>query len=298
MANEPPAAAYAVRAPATPTSGGPLSAAALAALALGIVAAGVVILALATARGATAVPAYGEYLHGWRAVHGLEDDRMVGGFVEWYLRLPYAVARPLARRGVSPDVVTLLGLVVAAASLPAYLAGGSWLALGGAAALVSGLCDQLDGAVAVLQRRTSIFGAIWDSVVDRLSDLALLVGPAAWLLRDVRPGTASRGVAGLVAAGAALFLLEYVRARSQAVGHLAAQVVTPAERPTRVVVAALLGVLCGALLATADDSSTAGLVWTWGAWGLAGLTIVSAGQLLLDARRRADPTTPTTAGSA
>jgi CDP-diacylglycerol--glycerol-3-phosphate 3-phosphatidyltransferase len=271
-----------------------LSAAALAAIVLGAATAALVILALMTGTRRGDEMPYADYLTGWREVHGLEPHRMVGGFVEAYLRLPHMLARPLARCGISPDLVTLVGLLVAAASIPAYLAGGRWLLGAGLAVLGSGLCDQLDGAVAVLQRRTTPFGAVWDSTVDRLCDLVLLVGPAAWLLRDVGGSVASSATWGLVAGGALLFLLEYVRARSQAVGYIDAQVVTPAERPTRVVLAAAAGLVSGALLAGGAEARTAGLVWAVTAWGLALLTLVSVAMLLLDARRRGGPTTPTT----
>lgn len=261
-----------------------MSAVAVTSFAVAALAALLVIVALATARGRTEVVDYGGYLARWRALHGVEADQMVGGFVDTYLRLPYAVARPLARRGVSPHVVTLLGLVVALGSLPAYLAGGRWLFLAGFLVLVSGLCDQLDGCVAVLTQRTTTFGAIWDSAVDRLTDVVWLLGPALWLLRLPQSGRVELGLWALVAAGGTLFTLEFVRARCQAVGYVDSQVVTPAERPTRVVVATLAALGEGA--AAAFDLRPA-VVWPAGAAALAGLTAASVGMLLVDAARRA-----------
>lgn len=220
------------------------------------------------------VAGYDDYLREWRALHGLEPDRMRHGFLDTYLRLPYAIARPLARRGASPDLLTLYGLVVTGGCLPAYLAGGRWPTLGVFAILLGGLCDQLDGCVGILTRRTSAFGAVWDSTIDRLTDALLLLGPALLVSEPV-------AYWGLAAAGTSGFLLEYVRARCQAVGYVTAQVVTPAERPTRVVVGALMALGCGVVPADAD------VVVSFLAWGLTGLSATSVVLLLVDARRRA-----------
>lgn len=216
---------------------------------------------------------YPAYLRRWRELHGLEPDRMAPLLDRWY-RLPYALARPIA--GVHPNLVTLAGVLVAAASVAGYLGDRPWL--GGLLALLSGLFDQLDGAVAVMSRRETAFGAVWDSAADRVSDLLLLVGPALWLLPH------AAGAWGLAAAGAALFLLEFVRARCHASGWVSDQVITPAERPTRVIVAGLTGIVAPGL-------------WPWVAWGLAVLGAVSVAILLRDAARRGrgTPTTPASA---
>ena len=234
---------------------------------------------------------YPAYLARWRALHGLEEDRLAT-VLDRYYRLPYALARPLARRGANPNLVTLLGLLVAAASVVPYLAGGRWIALGGALVLLSGLCDQLDGAVAVMTRRESTFGAIWDSVADRIADLLMLAGPAAWLLRDVGGTRAAWATAGLAVSGATLSLLEFTRTRCHAVGYVSEQVVTPAERPTRVIADGVAGLLAGTV-----GGSAAVSVWIFVAWAMAALSTTSVAILLTDAARRAGapsgPATPT-----
>ncbi|HWL38353.1 MAG TPA: CDP-alcohol phosphatidyltransferase family protein [Frankiaceae bacterium] len=215
---------------------------------------------------------YDEYLAAWARGHSFEPERM-GRFLRSYLRLPYALARPLA--GIDPNAVTVAGFCVAAVTLPVYATGAAFLA--GLLVLVAGLLDQVDGAVAVLGGRQTRFGAVWDSAVDRLTDVVLLAGPAIWI-----DGGTTRW--GLVAAGAGTFLLEYVRARCQACGWTDDQIVTPGERPQRVVAIALLGIV----------SALAGKwLWAVGAWALAGLTFWSVVVLLLDARAR--PTTPASA---
>jgi CDP-diacylglycerol---glycerol-3-phosphate 3-phosphatidyltransferase len=163
-----------------------------------------------------------------------------------YLRLAYAVGRPLARAGLDPDLVTLAALWVAAVAGWTATLGAGWAGAAGALTLVAGVADSVDGVVAVLQARTSSFGFVWDSTADRLADLALIAGPVVLVATEGDPGW---GVAALAAGGAAAglaLLLEYVRARAQA-GQVAAawSLVTPGERPTRVIVLGLAGLAVG-----------------------------------------------------
>src|SRR5918992_5891152 len=88
-----------------------------------------------------------EHLRKWAGLHRTEAP---GGFVGGWLRAAGAVARPLARAGVSPNAVTVAALVAAAAAVPLALVPG-WAGPAAAcvAVTVSGLLDSLDGAVAV-----------------------------------------------------------------------------------------------------------------------------------------------------
>ena len=209
---------------------------------IGLGAGGLVILAW-TARSRT--PSGGDwtleaYEAGWRDAHQLGEEARPGGrLAAWYLRLPYALGAPLARAGADPDLVTLAALWVA------LVAG--WAAAAGALTLLAGVADSVDGAVAVLQRRTSTFGFVWDSTADRLADLALIAGPVALVATRAGPGWGAAAVAAGTAAAGLLLLLEYVRARAQA-GQVAAAwtLATPGERPTRVIVLGLAGLAIGA----------------------------------------------------
>src|SRR5215211_5077505 len=134
----------------------------------------------------------------------------------------------LAKAGITANSLTAIGL---AGSLGA----GALIAtgqpeIGGAVSLLSGLPDMLDGAVAKASGRTSRRGAFLDSVVDRLSDAAVLAG-IVWL------GIASNQprVAVLAATVMALSLIvSYVKARAESLGF--ACHVGIAERPERVIV--------------------------------------------------------------
>jgi CDP-diacylglycerol--glycerol-3-phosphate 3-phosphatidyltransferase len=118
--------------------------------------------------------------------------------------------RWLGALGVSPNALTYGSLVLAALAGAAVSAG--WL-LGGAGLVVaSGLCDVLDGVVARATGRSSRFGALLDSTIDRLSDgfplLGLVVFYAPWGPAVLAPGLAML----------ASLTVSYVRARAEGLG--------------------------------------------------------------------------------
>ena len=88
---------------------------------------------------------------------------------------------PLAAMGVRPNHVTLAGFLIAAGS--GYLAWEGSLQLAGALYLFGSSLDALDGALARRTRTTSVFGAFFDSLLDRASEGALLLGLAVYLAR-------------------------------------------------------------------------------------------------------------------
>jgi CDP-diacylglycerol--glycerol-3-phosphate 3-phosphatidyltransferase len=212
-----------------------------------------------------AVPTREEYFDRWADLHGGYDPR--GSFmVRTWLGLVHLVARPLVALRIPPDAVTLLGLVVAVSAVAVASLGGRWPIAASLLLIVSGLVDNLDGAVAVMTGRTTRWGYVLDSAVDRISDAAYVV--AFWAL----------GAPGWWCAAAAFLMLlqEYIRARAGAAGMNEVGVVTVWERPTRVIATAAF--LLGAGLypgAAAEWAAAAALFWiAAGAIGLVQLTIV------------------------
>ena len=102
------------------------------------------------------------------------------GAVLRYLELPGAkLFRALK---FTPNGITILGFLITVVS--AYLVGAGWLLAGGIVFLGGGGLDLLDGGLARLTGKASPFGALLDSVFDRLSEAALFVGIAVYALRD------------------------------------------------------------------------------------------------------------------
>lgn len=202
-----------------------------------------------------------EFARRWSALHGGADPQ--ARFVRSYLVVVHAVARPLVRTGVPPDVLTAGGVVLAVCVLAPAAAGGRWALLVPVLVALSALVDGLDGAVAVLSGRSSAWGGVVDGTADRLADTAYAA--ALWLL-------GAPGLLAAVAAGTG-WLHEYVRARATAAGMRGVGVVSVGERPTRVVVVALFALGAGLYPQLSPQWATAGAaaLLTLGAAGLAQL---------------------------
>jgi phosphatidylglycerophosphate synthase len=181
-----------------------------------------------------------EHLRDWAGLHRTEPPK---GFVAAWLQGAGRVARPLARAGVSPNALTVAAMLASVAAVALTLAPG-WPgpALACVAVVASGLMDALDGAVAVQAGRATRVGFLLDSALDRLADAAF---PAALAI------VAGEGEWVAVAAVASAWWLEYVRARA-GLAELGAgdatverqpaaerQVITPGERPTRIILTAV-----------------------------------------------------------
>lgn len=84
------------------------------------------------------------------------------------------IVRALALSKINPNVLTFLGLVI-------NMVAATFLAFGrfrtaGLVIIFAGLFDMVDGRVARATNQVTRFGGFFDSVLDRYSDLALLVG--------------------------------------------------------------------------------------------------------------------------
>ncbi len=167
-----------------------------------------------------------EHLREWAELHMTQPP---AGFVGGWLRTMAAIARPLARAGVSPNAVTVAACLVALATVPlAAIDGWPGPAAACVALILSGLLDALDGAVAVQAGRTTKVGFFLDSALDRLADAAF---PVALAIAADDPAAGELALAAV----AATWWLEYVRARGSLAAEPASQVITPGERPTRMI---------------------------------------------------------------
>ena len=228
--------------------------------------AGVVLLVVSamTARGrGTPVPDLEAYFDRWREVHGGYDPGTGSVWVRAWLIVVYRIARPLAARGVRPDVLTLWTAWLACAALLAARAGGPWLLVAAWLVLFCGLGDSLDGGVAVLGGTATRWGYVLDSVVDRVSDVLLV---AAVVVAGAPPALG-------VACGVLIFLLEYLRARGANAGAGPVGTITVGERPNRIAFPAAALHLAGVLPAWTELIVTAGLA------ALTGLSAVGLVQL-------------------
>ncbi|MEA2476212.1 MAG: CDP-diacylglycerol---glycerol-3-phosphate 3-phosphatidyltransferase [Actinomycetota bacterium] len=133
-------------------------------------------------------------------------------------RLMRPVGRALGKSGLSPNMLTLFGVLLHAV-IAVWIAQGRFL-LAGLVAIVAAFSDAFDGAVAKARGMTSSFGALLDSTTDRISD-ALIFLPIAWVY-GVQPDLASHNhpwVAGLAMGTLVVsFVVSYVKARAEGLG--------------------------------------------------------------------------------
>ena len=158
--------------------------------------------------------------------------------------LPHSVPRRitdpivflLAKAHVTPNALTLLG-VLGSAGAAVLLARGQFLA-GGIVVLAAGALDVLDGALARATGQVTRFGAVFDSVMDRVSEAAVLFGLLYYYAgRDAREESLL-----IFAALAGSMLVSYIRARGEILGiPIREGLFTRAERVIVIGVGAIIG---------------------------------------------------------
>ena len=156
-----------------------------------------------------------EFYIKWSQLH---SDAPITGAVAWWLKISYRFGLVATLLRISPNLLTVLGLISAAMSA---LTATSWWAV--FFLVFSLFCDGIDGSVAIFQKRDSAWGATLDSVVDRISEAFWLyalyvIGVPAWLA---------------IAIWSVAAFQEYARAKLSSLKIKDIGVVTPAERPVR-----------------------------------------------------------------
>lgn len=133
-----------------------------------------------------------------------------------FLRVVDPLAGRLIRRGVHPNTITTVGVFVIAGSGVAFGLGAvHW---GGFLVLLSGACDVLDGRVARQGGKASVFGAFYDSTLDRVGEGALSTGLLVFFLRPGDQLLPVWGAALTLWALASSLIVSYTRARAEGLG--------------------------------------------------------------------------------
>jgi archaetidylinositol phosphate synthase len=142
-------------------------------------------------------------------------------------------AKAAHRIGLTPNIVSTIGFVLALLSAVAYAATTQgqlpWLLLFAVILLLaSGFCDTLDGILARNYQQATPFGGFLDSLLDRYADAAVYTGIIISGLCNL--------FAGLVALVGSL-MVSYSRARAEAAG-IKMESIGLAERPERIIILA------------------------------------------------------------
>ena len=144
---------------------------------------------------------------------------------EWikrgYLRVIEPFADYFVRKRVHPNTITTIGTLCSIGGGVIYATGHIMTA--GWVIGLTALFDVLDGTVARRTGRSTVFGAFYDSTLDRVADGAVLGGLAIFFARNhihnLLPAWAGTPMVGITLLGIiATFLTSYTRARAESLG--------------------------------------------------------------------------------
>ena len=155
--------------------------------------------------------------------------------------------RLLIRAGLTPNMVTTIGLVLNIGVSIIFIEGAekgnrgdlSYVGWAGALILFAGLFDMLDGQVARLGNMSSRFGALYDSVLDRYSELILFLGICYYLVAHHYFLSSLVAFIGMIGS----LMVSYTRARAEGLGIECKDGLM--QRPERVILIGVSALACG-----------------------------------------------------
>lgn len=155
--------------------------------------------------------------------------------------------RLLVKRGVTADMITTAGLVLNIGVAVVFIAGAelgrrgelAYVGWAGALILFAGLFDMLDGQVARIGGSASAFGALYDSVIDRYSELVMFLGICYYLVAHHYFISSLLAFVALIGS----MMVSYVRARAEGLGVESRGGLM--QRPERVVLTGVAALACG-----------------------------------------------------
>jgi phosphatidylglycerophosphate synthase len=155
--------------------------------------------------------------------------------------------RLLIRAGLTPNMVTTIGLILNIGVSIIFIEGAekgnrgdlSYVGWAGALILFAGLFDMLDGQVARLGNMSSRFGALYDSVLDRYSELILFLGICYYLVAHHYFLSSLVAFIGMIGS----LMVSYTRARAEGLGIECKDGLM--QRPERVILIGVSALACG-----------------------------------------------------
>lgn len=154
----------------------------------------------------------------------------------------------LLRTGVTPNHVTLVGLLLNIVAAIIFILGvekgergdHSYVGWASATILLGGLMDMIDGRLARVGKQESKYGAMFDSVLDRYSEMIMFLGICYYLIGQHYFLSSLFAFIGMIGS----IMVSYTRARAEGMG-LKMNDVGFMQRPERILLVGGSGVLCG-----------------------------------------------------
>ncbi|MBK0378762.1 CDP-alcohol phosphatidyltransferase family protein [Mucilaginibacter segetis] len=153
----------------------------------------------------------------------------------------------LIKIGLTPNAVTTIGFILNVGVAAVFIIGAekgnrgdlTYVGWAGALILFAGLFDMLDGQVARLGNMKSVFGALYDSVLDRYSELIMFLGICYYLVAHHYFLSSIAAFITLIGS----MMVSYVRARAEGLGVECKGGLM--QRPERVVTIGVFAIACG-----------------------------------------------------
>lgn len=186
---------------------------------------------------------------------------------DWAQKMIYKIINPfvkfLIKLGVTPNLITTIGLMINVIATVVFIIGGevgeqgdlSYIGWGCGLVLFAGLFDMLDGQVARLGNMSSRFGALYDSVLDRYSELFMFLGICYYLVAHHYFLSSLITFIALVGS----MMVSYIRARAEGLGIECKAGLM--QRPERIVIIGVSGLICGIVSAYTGGNQKLYIQW-------------------------------------
>ena len=169
----------------------------------------------------------------------------------------------LVKWKVQPNTITTIGLVINTLATIVFIYGAkmgkrndhSYIGWAGLVILFAGLFDMIDGRLARVGKMASKFGALYDSVLDRYSEMIMFLGICWYLVAQ------SYFLSSLFAFIAMIgsVMVSYVRARAEGLGANAD--VGLMQRPERIIIIGVSAIACGVFSAAGGSEVRVTVDW-------------------------------------
>lgn len=182
-------------------------------------------------------------------------------------QLIYNLIHPFIRYcikiGVTPNMITSIGLILNIVAAIVFIAGAefgtrndhTYVAWGGLVILLAGLFDMIDGRLARVGNMANPFGALYDSVLDRYSELIMFFGICYYLVAHDYFFSSIFAFFALIGS----IMVSYTRARAEGLGVKCD--VGLMQRPERILIIAISALCCGVTSATLGSDFKVTVDW-------------------------------------
>ncbi len=168
-------------------------------------------------------------------------------------QLVYVIINPMIRLmlklGITPNMITFLGLIINMVATGILIYGAEkaqrgdfrYIGYAGFTILLAGLMDMVDGRLAREGNMSSSYGALYDSVLDRYSELIMFLGICYYLISHDYFLSSMAAFIAMIGS----IMVSYTRARAEALGVNCS--VGIMQRPERILLVSISAIVCGVI---------------------------------------------------